>query len=79
MAKDKEILADEVTLLTAENCTLRKANEDRGKHRGVTRTRVREKFALAVEDEINVLTIKRQRCRCDTKSDLGKVDKMRGN
>ena len=50
MAKDIEVLVHTVTLLTAENKTLRKANEALSRRRKAKMTRLRQREALSVED-----------------------------
>jgi DDE superfamily endonuclease/helix-turn-helix, Psq domain len=58
LAKGTEILAHEVTLLTAENRSLRKANEALSKRRRAKKTRVRQGGALTVEDARDILAQK---------------------
>ncbi len=55
LAKGTEILAHEVTLLTAENRTLRKANEALSKRRRAKKNRVRQGGALTVENAQDIL------------------------
>ena len=55
MAKGIEALAHSVTLLSRENCTLRKANEALSKHRKAKKTRVRQRGILSVEDAQDIL------------------------
>ena len=55
MAKGMETLAHTVTLLTAENKTLRKANEALSKRRRAKKTRLRQGGALSVEDAQDML------------------------
>jgi len=69
LAKGTEILAHEVTLLTAEIRTLRRANEVLSKRRKAKKTRIRQGGALTVEDALDVLAqkdveeqIRRDRC-----------------
>ena len=58
LAKGTEILAHEVTLLTAENRTLRKANEALSKRRRAKKNRIRQGGALTVEDANDILAQK---------------------
>jgi hypothetical protein len=51
-------LAHEVTLLSAEICTLRKANEALSKRRRAKKTYVRQGGALTIEDRLDVLAQK---------------------
>jgi uncharacterized protein YaiL (DUF2058 family) len=55
LAKGTEILAHKVTLLTAENCTLRKANEALSKHRRAKKNRIHRGGTLTIEDANNIL------------------------
>ena len=55
LAKGTEILAHEVTLLTAEVRTLRKANEALSKRRRAKKSRVRQGGALTVEDAQDII------------------------
>jgi hypothetical protein len=55
LAKGTEILAHEMTLLTAEVRTLRKANEALSKRRRAKKSRVRQGGALTVEDAQDLL------------------------
>ena len=58
LAKGTEILAYEVTLLTAENRSLRKANKALSKRRRAKKTRVRQGGALTIEDARDILAQK---------------------
>jgi hypothetical protein len=58
LAKGTEILAYEVTLLTAENRSLRKANKALSKRRRAKKTRIRQGGALTVEDTRDILAQK---------------------
>ena len=58
MAKGLETIAHSVTLLTADNHNLRKANEALSKHRRAKKTRVREGDILTVEDARDLLAQK---------------------
>lgn len=73
MAKGIEILAHEVTLLTAENRNLRKANEALSKRRRAKKTRVRQGSALTVEDAHDILAQKdaKEQVRRDKHSEGG--------
>ena len=55
LAKGIEILAYEVTLLTAENRTLHKANEALSKRRRAKKNRIHRGGALTVEDANDIL------------------------
>lgn len=55
LAKGTEILAHEVTLLRAENRTLRQANEALSKRRRAKKTRIREGGALRIEDARDIM------------------------
>ena len=55
MAKGMEAMAHSVTLLTAENHTLRKANEALSKRRRAKKSRIREGGALTIEDARDIL------------------------
>jgi hypothetical protein len=55
MAKGMEAMAHSVTLLTAENHALRKANEALSKRRRAKKTRVRQGGALTVGDAQDIL------------------------
>ena len=58
LAKGTEILAHEVTLLSAEIRTLRKANEALSKRRRAKKTRVRQGGALTVEESLDIIAQK---------------------
>jgi len=58
LAKGTEILAHEVTLLTAEVRTLRKANKVLSKRRRAKKTRIRQGGALIIEDALDILAQK---------------------
>jgi hypothetical protein len=58
LAKGTELLAHEMTLLSAEVRTLRKANEALSKRRRAKKTRVRQGGALTIEDAQDVLAQK---------------------
>ena len=58
MAKGLEAIAHSVTLLTAENHNLRKANEALSKRSRAKKTRVRQGGALTVEDAQDLLAQK---------------------
>lgn len=58
MAKGIEEMAHSVTLLTAENRNLRKANKALSKRRRAKKTRFRERGVLTVEDAQDILTQK---------------------
>lgn len=53
-----EVLAHTVTLLTAENKTLRKANEALSKRRTAKKTRLRQGEALSVDDGQDIVAQK---------------------
>ena len=73
MAKGTEILAYKVTLLTAKNRTLCKANKALGKRRRAKKTRVRQGGALTVEDACDILAQKEaeEQVRRDKRSEGG--------
>ena len=56
MAKGMETMAHSVTLLTAENRDLRKANEALSKRRRAKKTRIRQKGTLTTEEARDILT-----------------------
>src|ERR1700677_764086 len=58
MVKGIEVMAHSVTLLTAENRNLRKANEALSKRRRAKKTRVRQGGTLTVEDAQDILAQK---------------------
>jgi DDE superfamily endonuclease len=58
MVKGIEVMAHSVTLLTAENRNLQKANEALSKRRRAKKTRVRQGGALTVEDAQDILAQK---------------------
>jgi uncharacterized protein YaiL (DUF2058 family) len=58
LAKGTELLAHQVTLLTAETRTLRKANEALSKRRRAKKTRLRQGGALTVEDAHDIMAQK---------------------
>ena len=55
MAKGMEAMAHSVTLLTAKNQALRKANEALSKRRRAKKSRIREGGALSIEDGQDIL------------------------
>ena len=55
MAKGLEVLAHTVTLLEAENRTLRDANKALGKRRRSKKTRIRNGGTLAIREAIDLL------------------------
>ena len=55
LAKGTELLAHQVTLLTAETRTLRKANEALSKRRRAKKNRICQGGALTIEDAHNIL------------------------
>jgi hypothetical protein len=74
LAKGTEILAHEMTLLSAEVRTLRAANEALSKRRRAKKTRVRQGGALTVEDAQDVLAQKEaeEQARRDKRSEGGR-------
>jgi len=74
LAKGTELLAHEMTLLSAEVRTLRKANEALSKRRRAKKTRVRQGGALTVEDAQDVLAQKEaeEQARRDKRSEGGR-------
>lgn len=65
MAKDPEILAHEVTFLTAEHRTLRRANEALSKRQRAKRARIGKRRALFVEEpRRSILGMSLRRLRC---------------
>ncbi len=77
LAKGTEILAHEVTLLTAENSTLRRADEELSKRRTAQKTRVHQGSALTVNDAHNILAQKEveEQIHCDKQSEEGRRNK----
>jgi hypothetical protein len=73
LAKGTEILAHEITLLSAEVRILRAANEVLSKRRRAKKTRVRQGGALTVEDAQDVLSQKEaeEQARRDKRSEGG--------
>ena len=55
LAKGTEILAHKITLLRAENRTLRQANEALSKRWRAKKTRIREGGALRIEDTRDII------------------------
>lgn len=74
LAKGTELLAHEMTLLSAEVRTLRAANEALSKRRRAKKTRVRQGGALTVQDAQDVLAQKEaeEQARRDKRSEGGK-------
>ena len=74
MAKGTEILAHEITLLSAEVRTLRAANEALSKRRRAKKTRVRQGGALTIEDAQDFLAQKEaeEQARRDKRSEGGR-------
>jgi hypothetical protein len=74
LAKGTELLAHEITLLSAEVRTLRKANEALSKRRRAKKTRVRQGGPLTIEDAQDVLAQKEaeEQARRDKRSEGGR-------
>jgi len=74
LAKGTEILAHEITLLSAEVRTLRAANEALSKRRRAKKTRVRQGGALTIEDVQDFLAQKEaeEQARRDKRSEGGR-------
>jgi hypothetical protein len=74
LAKGTELLAYEMTLLSAEVRTLRKANEALSKRRRAKKTRVRQGGVLTIEDAQDVLAQKEaeEQARRDKRSEGGR-------
>ena len=79
MAKGTELLAHQVTLLTAETRTLRKANKALSKHRRAKKNRIRQGGALTIENAHDILAQEEvdEQIRRDKRS--GGVDRSKGN
>jgi hypothetical protein len=79
LAKGTELLAHQVTLLTAETRTLRKANEALSKRRRAKKNRIRQGGALTVEDAHDILAQEEvdEQIRRDKRS--RGVDRSEGN
>ena len=78
LVKDTEILAHEATLLTAENCSLRKSNEALSKRRRAKKSRVHQRScALTIEDGCDIIAqknVKEQLQRDKHFEGVGQID-----
>jgi hypothetical protein len=73
LAKGTELLAHQLTLVTAENRILREANQALSRRRRAKKTRVRQGGALTIEDVQDVLARRdiEEQVRCDKRSERG--------
>lgn len=79
MAKGTEILANEVTLLTAEDHALRQANETLSKRQRARRTRFRQGGAIFLENVQDILAQKEVEEQMRREKHSGEGGKTRGN
>jgi len=79
LAKGMELLAYEMTLLSAEVYTFRKTNKALSKCRRAKKTRVCQKGALTIKDTQDILVQRKQKNRLDVTNVLKKIGKIKGN